>query len=228
MTEVNITGGGFVTAHGFGTLSANDELILEPGVAKAPKGKEIFKTPLLRYGRFDRYTKLGCAGIALAVRDAGLDEATEKRPIGIILSTEYECYVSDLDYYQTTLEEKGAYTSPNLFSYTLPGIVLGEMAIHFKMTGPTLITGESSTQQRGKPAIDSALDILQAGLCGTVISGWLDSPPEAIAGKEARYGAVFVVLSLNSDKKKLTTIYKETGKIKSGSGQEISSVLDLF
>ena len=158
-----ITGGGYVTAEGFGTLSDKIQPQFVPGLPQIPKGKEIFKSPLARYGRFDRYTKLGCAGIALTVRDAGLDEAQEKRPIGIVLSTEYESYASDIEYYQTTLEENGAYSSPNLFSYTLPGIVLGEMAIHFKMTGSTFIIGESGSGTKGKSAMESALDIFQAG-----------------------------------------------------------------
>lgn len=223
-----ITGGGYVTAAGFGTLSDKTQPQIVPGEPKIPKGKEVFKSPLLRYGRFDRYTKLGCAGIALTVRDAGLDEAQEKRPIGIVLSTEYESYASDIEYYQTTLEENGAYTSPNLFSYTLPGIVLGEMAIHFKMTGPTFITGESGSGARGNNALDAALDILRAGLCNTIIVGWLDSPPQAIAQTDTVHGSVFVALTTQQTQSGNRIIYKENKVLKNATGQEITSVLDLF
>ncbi len=222
-----ITGGGYVTAAGFGTLSEKDQPQIVPGEPQIPKGKEIFKSPLLRYGRFDRYTKLGCAGIALAVRDAGLDEAQEKRPVGIVLSTEYESYASDLDYYQTTQEENGAYASPNLFSYTLPGIVLGEMAIHFKMTGPTFIVGESGSGVIGINALDSALDILQTGLCDTIVAGWLDSPPQTIVKEDSTHGSVFVVLTTKKTQSG-PSIIKEKRVIKNETGLEISSVLDLF
>lgn len=222
-----ITGGGYVTAAGFGTLSENAQPQIVPGEPQIPKGKEIFKSPLLRYGRFDHYTKLGCAGIALAVRDAGLDETQEKRPIGIVLSTEYESYASDLEYYQTTLEENGAYTSPNLFSYTLPGIVLGEMAIHFKMTGPTIIIGEADGKGRGWAALDVAIDLLESGQCDTIITGWLDSPPLAIAQPDSVQGSVFVALTTQDSKSK-NSINKENRLLVNETGHEITSVLNLF
>jgi len=223
-----IIGGGYVTAEGFGTLSDKTQPKIVPGDPQIPKGKEIFKSPLLRYGRFDRYTKLGCAGIALAARDAGLDEAQEKRPIGVVLSTEYESYASDIEYYQITLEKNGAYTSPNLFSYTLPGIVLGEMAIHFKMTGPTFIVGESDSGTKGNKALESAMDILQAGLCETMIAGWLDSPPQAIAQTDTVQGSVFVALTTQQKQSSKHFIFKESRVLKNTTGREITSILDLF
>ncbi len=224
--KLYLLGGGYVTAKGFGTLDNAGKPEVLPGVPPIPKGKAIFRTPLTRYGRFDRYTKLGCAGIALAVRDACLDEAETKRPVGIVLSTAYESYASDLEFYQTTIEGNGAFTSPNLFSYTLPGIVLGEMAIHFKMTGPTIIVGEA--EGRGRRALQTAAECLQAGLCETIVAGWLDSPPEPLAGAQDRHGSVFVALSTqNNGGEAARTIENREHTLWAGT-EEITSVLDLF
>ncbi len=227
--KIYVIGGGFVTASGYGVRDRQQHPVLTAGLPAAiPKGKEIFSKPLTRYGRFDRYTKLGCAGIALAVRDAGLDIAEEKRPVGIVVSTAYESYASDLEFYQTTLEGNGAFASPNLFSYTLPGIVLGEMAIHFKMTGPTIITGEADGNRQGLTALQTASEILQSGLCKTMVAGWLDSPPESIAGNKALHGSVFSVLTLHPEQAQESHWFEAEGKLRSANGKEISSVLDLF
>ncbi len=226
--KIYVIGGGFVTAAGHGSRSGKQRPALAAGLPAIPKGKEIFSTPLTRYGRFDRYTKLGCAGIALAVRDAGLDNAEEKRPVGIVVSTAYESYSSDLAFYETTREANGAFTSPNLFSYTLPGIVLGEMAIHFKMTGPTIITGEADNGGQGLAALQTAADILQTGLCDTAIAGWLDSPPEFLSKEEALHGSVFSVLTLRPEQAQSAHWFESGETLRSAKGTEITSVLDLF
>jgi len=227
--KIYVIGGGFVTASGYGIRNGQQRPVLTAGLPAAiPKGKEVFSRPLTRYGRFDRYTKLGCAGIALAVRDAGLDTADKKRPVGIVVSTAYESYASDLDFYQTTIEGNGVFASPNLFSYTLPGIVLGEMAIHFKMTGPTIITGEADSGGPGLAALRTASEILQSGLCDTVVAGWLDSPPEVLSKEEALQGSLFTVLTVKPQQNKAFNWF-ESGKIlRSKEGMEITSVQDLF
>ena len=226
--KIHVIGGGFVTAAGYGARSGQQPPVLVTGIPPIPKGKEIFSTPLTRYGRFDRYTKLGCAGIALAVRDAGLDTAQEKRAVGIVVSTAYESYSSDLAFYQTTLEANGAFASPNLFSYTLPGIVLGEMAIHFKMTGPTIITGEADDGGPGLTALRTAAEILQTGLCHTVVAGWLDSPPELLSKKESLFGSVFCVLTRQAEQARTTCWFESGETLRDAKGTEITSVLDLF
>ena len=220
-----IRGRGYVAGNGFGSGRCTALDLARP--AELPKGKEIFKRPLLRYGRFDRYTRLGCAAIALAVNDASLSELEHKIPIGLLLSTRYECYANDLAYYQSTHEADGAYSSPNLFSYTLPGIVLGEMAIHFKFSGPTLILGEPNPEQPGLPALQQAALLIAGGSCDTVVCGWLDSPPPELV-TEAVQGAVFVVITAAFDQSSADALFLEEDRLKTSGGKEISSIRDLF
>ena len=76
--NINIIGGGWVTASNFGQLQDGNMPTPSQGQPLVPPAKDIFSQPLTRYGRFDTYTKLGCAAIALAIRDAQLDQEIEK------------------------------------------------------------------------------------------------------------------------------------------------------
>jgi len=103
------------------------------------KRKEVFTKPYKHFGRMDSFSRLGLAAIAFALKDAGLEEWTEKRNIGVIVSSVYGCLNTDIDYFRTVIPEKGALASPNLFAYTLPNSFLGEAAILFGMTGETFV-----------------------------------------------------------------------------------------
>jgi 3-oxoacyl-(acyl-carrier-protein) synthase len=229
--ELTILGGGWVTAAGYGLLSEVKEDIFTQGEPIIPPAKAIFSQPLVRYGRFDEYTKLGCAAIALALKDAHLHEATEKRPLGVVVSTIYECFESDIAYHQTTIEEDGLYASPNLFSYTLPGIVIGEAAIYFKLTGPTFTVGDMFSG-KGYNALLSAADLIRSGSCHTVIAGWLDSP-NRLLGKKAEdddglRGALFVVLSDEQKTRLSKKVVIRDAQLWTESNQMITSIVDLF
>lgn len=232
MFNPTIVGGGWVTAAGFGQMNIGGKPQVVGGEPVLPKAKEIFTQPLNRYGRFDNYTKLGVAAIALALRDSALDEVSEKRNIGVVLSTGYECLGSDIEFYKSTLEEDGFYSSPNLFSYTLPGIVIGESAIHFKLTGPTFTLGENKEKGLGLTALETAIDLLQDGQCETIVVGWLDYPPlftgTTQSDSASLKGAVFVVLSSDDSNRIQKKISYQNEIITIEQEKEISSILELF
>ncbi len=231
--KVYITGGGWITAEGFGRLSERKQPVrLTPGTPSLPKGKDIFPRPLARYGRFDTYTKAGCAGIALALSDAGLAQAEEKRPIGMVTSSKYECLETDMNFYKTTLVQGGKLSSPNLFSYTLPGIVLGESAACFRLTGPTFCVGDKDGE--GMAAMLTASDILRAEKTPIMLAGWLEAPPEAIPGavniQSDITGALFIAMETDTRKDSTvheTLLYKD-GILQKSDGTRLTSMLDLF
>ncbi len=228
---INILGGGWITSLGFGKLTEKKNFKLTTGLPQIPKAKEIFSEPLTRYGRFDQYTKLGCAAIALALDDAFLGKTNEKRSIGVIVSTVYECFESDLAFYKTSLEDDGFFSSPNLFSYTLPGIVIGESAIYFKLTGPTFTVGDFA-KSKGFNALITGLDVINSGTCDTMVVGWLDEPNELLKNFEKdddqKRGAIFLVLSDKESKNAYVRIYLDNGRPYFESGREIKTILDLM
>ena len=168
-----------------------------------PDFKELFPEPMTRFGRFDTYTKLGCAGIAAVIKSSGIPYKKDKQPVGLLISSEYESYKTDIDYYETTIEEKGMFTSPKKFSYTLPGIVIGECAAYFNFTGPTFCIGENREKGIGHNALLAGVNLLLSGNTDTIITGWLDYPPDITEIKQNNFnfrkGAIFVVLSTKNE-----------------------------
>jgi 3-oxoacyl-[acyl-carrier-protein] synthase II len=167
--------------------------------------KSVFDKPYAYFRRLDEYSRLGLAAIAFALRDAGRDEWTQKRNIGIIASTEYGCLKTDIEYFDTVMPQQGTGASPALFSYTLPNSFLGEAAIRFGLTGPTFVINEQVPL--GPASLQMALDSIACGeadmmLCGVCnlgypspFSGISKVPPGALffmveksPGKERSYG----------------------------------------
>jgi hypothetical protein len=229
--DIYITGGAWITANGYGRLSEGKKAILSPGPPVMPSGKDVFSRPLQRYGRFDTYTKLGCAAAALTLKDAGLEQGSSADNIGMVVSTLYEVSETDAAYYQTTLEQGGTLSSPNLFSYTLPVTVLGECAVQFNLTGPAFCVGES--EGIGKNALQCAAGMISSGKTNRMIAGWIDSPPTDVAGgnnNQPASGAMLVMLderpgnALFSCKK----IEYERGRLVMNDGRELSSILDIM
>jgi 3-oxoacyl-(acyl-carrier-protein) synthase len=223
--ETNILGGSFITGGGSGVLGDQSIPVLK-GNPVIPPPKEVFPLVPARYGRFDGYTKLGCAAIAMALRHAGLDSNSGKT--GVVISTCFECMETDRAYFETVKEADGQFSSPNLFSYTLPGIVIGESAILFKLTGPGFTLGESESG-RGTAALITAMELLQAGQASMMIAGWLDAPPDGTDMNEYAYGAVFTVLGkVDHTVKNSMPLFLENGHLTIGSGHQIESILDIF
>lgn len=141
-----------------------------------------------RFGRFDQYTRLGCAAAGLALHDAGLVAAGQRR-IGFILAGQYGSFVTDLAFYETTAGH-GQFASPNLFSYTLPNIMIGECALQFGLTGPTYCL--DTDRGRGIGALSEAAWLLAEEEVDALLVGWLEVPPPQLAKEDE--GAIVLVL----------------------------------
>jgi 3-oxoacyl-(acyl-carrier-protein) synthase len=131
-----ITGTGWVTAGGEGTGRNAAPFALSEGPLPGLAGKITFANQnFKRFGRMDRYCKLGLKAIAYALQDAGLDAWKEKRDIGVIVSTVLGCLATDFDYYNTVIPRDGLIADPNLFTYALSNSFIGYAAIIFGLTG---------------------------------------------------------------------------------------------
>ncbi len=217
--KIGIIGGSWITPGGRGTFFDGAVPVLKKGKIQFPPYEGLFKVPLRRYGRFDDYTKLGISAAAMALKEAGLDSGEKKLDVGFIFSSKYECFENDISFYQTTLEEGGSLSSPNLFSYTLPGIVAGECSVHFKLTGPTFCIGESEAEGPGVSALKGAVNAIKCGLVDTVLAGWLDTPPKGVSNPPDPEGAIFVLLTSRSSPRS-KPIDKNL--------DELESIIDLF
>ncbi|MFZ0133499.1 MAG: beta-ketoacyl synthase N-terminal-like domain-containing protein [Desulfobacterales bacterium] len=229
--EINVIGGGWVTAVNFGRMTDRTGPVLAAGNPVVPPAASIYTQPPVRYRRFDDYARVGCAAIALALKDAGLDHGADPAPIGIIAATRWGCFDTDRAYYATAKEDRGAFASPNLFSFTLPGIVLGEAAIHFRLTGPTFTIGDE-IGQRGLAALDVAADLLASGICRTILAGWLEVDERRAVGNFAAndepQGGVFVVLSTQHAENAIRRISRRDFMFYTEAEKVVETIADLF
>lgn len=229
--DINVIGGGWVTAADFGRMTDRTGPVLAAGNPVVPPAASIYTHPPVRYRRFDAYARVGCAAIALALKDAGLDHGAAPTPIGIIAATRSGCFDTDRAYYATAKESQGAFASPNLFSFTLPGIVLGEAAIHFRLTGATFTVGDE-IGRRGLAALDVAVDLLASGTCRTILAGWLEVHDHRAVGNftdnDEPQGAVFVVLSAQQPGSAIRRIRRRDFRLYTEAEQEVETIVDLF
>ena len=228
--DIWITGGAWITPHGFGCMGEGKRPVLGTGSPVLPPDRELFPRPHPRFGRFDMYTRLGCSAVALTLKDAGVKDGEVCEPIGMVVSSLYEVMETDIAYYQTTLEQGGVLSSPNLFSYTLPVIVLGECAVMFNLTGPTFCVGEG--YGTGISALQNAASVIASGKTSRMLAGWIDSPPAnmGVTGDRPLAGSVFVILdampgNMLSFRTKL--VY-DMGRLALSNGRDVTSLTDLF
>lgn len=146
----------------------------------------------------DTYSRIGVAAIALALKDAGLDEATDLRDFAVIASTVHGSLYADADYYDTVIPDRGRLASPNLFVYALPNTYLGEAAIYFGLTGPGFVLCESPCS--GLHGLCMAIDAVAGEEYEAVLTGICDAgaPPSLGVSDPAPPGALFFVLQWES------------------------------
>lgn len=188
----SITGIGWFGPAGPGR-GRTDIFSLLDGRVQAVGRRSVFPKPYLHFGRMDLYSKLGVAAVALALRDADLEDWVERRAFGLVSSTLYGCLTTDFDFYDTVRDRGGGLASPQLFAYTLSNTFVGEAAIRFGLTGPIYTINENPLT--GLEALRTALQSIFLDEAKTMIAGICDlGRPNRLAGPEGISGALFMVL----------------------------------
>ena len=190
----SVVGIGWVSPESIGR--GREHMRLRGSDHKLPEltSRMLFGKASVHFGRLDCYSKLGFTAITYALRDAGLENWTEKRSIGIIASTVYGCLGADVDYYKTVHSPEGSFPSPNLFAYTLPNVYLGEAATRFGLTGQAFVINEPVLS--GMSAVRMAIMSIGSGGCSAMLAGVCDEGrPEPIeCDVQTNPGALFMVL----------------------------------
>ena len=166
-----------------------------------------------RFGRLDRQSQL--ALLAVARMNLNVDEIPRDR-IGICLAASAGSLSTDVNYWNGRADAGGP--SPTLFAYTLPSAAVGEVAIHFHLTGPNLcLVGDD------KILLPEAADMLNRGEadacvciycevitaeCGEVIQALPTASARAIFLK--RDGGGHELPEFDRDMKALCTLISQT------------------
>jgi 3-oxoacyl-[acyl-carrier-protein] synthase II len=145
------------------------------------------------------------AAIAFALRDAGLEEWNQKRPIGIVASSVNGCLDTDIRFYDTVIPYGGILASPQLFAYTLASSFLGEAAIHFGIDGPSYVLNERPESHQ--MCLMTALLSLSAGECIALISGVSDLECPALISAVGQRHPGFLYFVINGEKRSSSPTY---------------------
>lgn len=188
-------GGGWISGLGNGVSGTKPQFSNESASFAYPELEEYLPELPPRFGRFDVYTKVTFATAVLALKDAGLLQREGKKRIGILLGSSSSVYDADIAYYESTIEAKGAFASPNLFSYTLPNVALGEIAVYFNFIGPTFCVGNDPANP-GLDVMPAALSILQSKQCDSILAGWVEVAQKASDHRIYPKGGALAVLTL--------------------------------
>lgn len=166
-----------------------------------------------RFGRLDLQSRL--ALLAVASLQINFDDLPRDR-VGICLAASAGSLSTDVNYWNGRNGVGGP--SPTLFAYTLPSAAVGEVAIHFRLTGPNLcFVGDD------KIILPEATDLLRRGEadacvcifceavtadCGRVIS----APPAASASAIflKRGEGIRELREFDRDMKALCTLISQT------------------
>lgn len=97
--------------------------------------KEIYKSLNINYLKFfkmDRLSKLGFLAAEILLQD---QKSEIKENMELFLSCSSSSLDSDIEYQKTIADPDNYFPSPSVFVYTLPNIVIGEIAIRHTIYG---------------------------------------------------------------------------------------------
>ena len=98
----------------------------------------VYKTIDLNYPKFfkmDKLCKLGTLAAELLIRNIPDFNTTPKNEVALVFANNASSLESDRNHANTIADKQNYFPSPSLFVYTLPNIVIGEIAIKHKITG---------------------------------------------------------------------------------------------
>ena len=207
MSNINIAvmGGAWITASGIGCMSDSKDFSMPEGTLPELR-RELFTTsPDQRWGRLDNYSKAGLITASLALKDAGIDTVDAHKTTAIVVSTVTGSADVDNKYFHTVLPQMGLLASPNLFAYTLPNCMLGEVSIRYGFTGPAMVLSQTTSDMMN--GIVGGVKLLHYGLCERVVAGYcnIEAGMDSVA-KDRKPSAVFSVLQ-NTKKNSLLVFH---------------------
>lgn len=192
--KLYLLGSGWLSTQGFGTFAQLPRFSKEQGAYQYPKLEDYLSELPGRFGRFDVYTKVCFATAVLAINDGGILQREGKKNIGVVLGSASGVYDNDLDFFRSTGEAQGEFSSPNLFTYTLPIVALGEIAVYYNFIGPTFCVG-NDPEHPGREALGAALALLETGQCHSVLTGWVEVANKLENNENVSKGAAFALLT---------------------------------
>lgn len=137
--------------------------------------KSVYKKLNMKYMKFfkmDEMSKLGILATEFLIKDRLLTEEYSAEEIGLIISNSSSSLFTDKKYYETIKDSENYFPSPALFVYTLPNIVIGEIAIKNGFKGENIFY----VQQEFEPEqhINHSEKLINRKSQKAMICGWIE------------------------------------------------------
>ncbi|OPZ30501.1 MAG: 3-oxoacyl-(acyl-carrier-protein) synthase 2 [Lentisphaerae bacterium ADurb.BinA184] len=194
--RVVITGCGPVSAIGIGrgafwqAVAAGVDGFGESALLAAASGRSRLAAELVGFeaapylpspkGYLDRASEIAFAGVALALRDAGLDLAAEDRGrVGLSLGTALGSLGTAATYFADLLHKGPRLVKPILFPHTYSNTAVSLLAIDYRIEG--LHLNFAAGMVAGAQAILAGFDAVRRGQADVVLAGGVDALGPAAA-----------------------------------------------
>lgn len=125
-----------------------------------------------KYFKMDKLCKLGVLASELVIREIPDFSSIAKTEIALVFSNNASSLDSDRTHAKTIADKENYFPSPSVFVYTLPNIVIGEIAIKHKITGENaFFVSEAFDNQLMANYAEILLTSKQSSL---VLCGWVN------------------------------------------------------
>lgn len=134
--------------------------------------KQLYKKYALDYPKFykmDIYSKLALLGVEAMKLENELQNITNTDEVALVFSNSTSSYATDVLFEKSYKEEQ--LPSPSLFVYTLPNILIGELAIRNKLFGENMFFISSVFDAS---AFEEQVTLLLPQNAQECICGWVD------------------------------------------------------
>ena len=173
MTELIINAYSRITNHGV-WLNGEEKTIIKSG-ENSLFLDDIYRTLKIQYLKFfkmDRLSKAGFLASEMVIDFMQIERDTPKKEHAILCFNRSSSLDNDTLYQQTIQNPQNYFPSPSIFVYTLPNIVMGEIAIRNKIYGETsfYIAEHFSAEQ----LYFSITDIFKTGNVSALLCGWIE------------------------------------------------------
>ncbi len=133
---------------------------------------ELYRQHIGDYPKFfkmDLLCRVGFVASELLLQKESAERFVPRDDRAVILAGRYGCIYGDKAY-EDTIRPENYYPSPSLFTYTLPNIVTGEIAIRNKYLGETMYYALEHEEQL-LPLVEATL----SDKITSVLGGWIDA-----------------------------------------------------
>jgi len=145
---------GYLNENGYGSHAIQHDWPAAVCPKNALRWRMISTHPFERFGRLDLLSKYAMAAVEMLALQPNAEKDSDT---ALLLTSARGCLGADLEFLATMQ----ATPSPALFTYTLPSIALGEIAIRYRISGPNLCLLDQC--EPGPLAICEAFRLLTLG-----------------------------------------------------------------